>query len=106
VLRRSGYTVLEARDGEEALALSERHAGPIHLLLTDVVMPRLGGGRLARRLSHLRPDARVLFMSGFADSTLVRHEVINGDIDCLLKPFTPEALARKVRETLDGIAVG
>jgi PAS domain S-box-containing protein len=105
VLRRSGYTVLEARDGEEALALSEQHAGPIHLLLTDVVMPRLGGGRLARRVCRQRPDARVLFMSGFADSTLVRHEVISGDIDCLLKPFTPEALARKVRETLDGIVV-
>jgi CheY-like chemotaxis protein len=106
VLRQSGYTVLEARNGEEALSLSERHAGPIHLLLTDVVMPRLGGGRLARRMGRVRPDTRVLFMSGFADSTLVRHEVISGEIDCLLKPFTPEALARKVRETLDGVPVG
>jgi YesN/AraC family two-component response regulator len=93
--------VLEACDGVEALALSENHRGPIHLLLTDVVMPRLGGGRLARRMNRQRPDTRVLFMSGFADSTLVRHEVVNGDIDCLLKPFTPEGLARKVRETLD-----
>ncbi len=101
VLARSGYTVLEARDGDEALALNERHAGPIHLLLTDVVMPRLGGSRLARRISRVRPDTRVLFMSGFADSTLVRHEVISGEVACLVKPFTPELLARKVREILD-----
>jgi PAS domain S-box-containing protein len=106
VLRRSGYTVLEARDGLEALTLSESHSGPIHLLLTDVVMPRLGGGRLARRVNRQRPDTRVLFMSGFADSTLVRHEVLSGDVDCLLKPFTPEVLARKVRETLDNAVAG
>jgi CheY-like chemotaxis protein len=106
VLRRSGYTVLEARDGEEALAVGAKHPGPIHLLLTDVVMPRLGGGRLARRLTRSRPETRVLFMSGFADSTLVRHEVVSGEVDCLLKPFSPEILARKVRETLDGVAVG
>jgi CheY-like chemotaxis protein len=106
VLRRSGYTVLEARDGEEALALVEQHPGPIHLLLTDVVMPRLGGGRLARRLLRLRPETRVLFMSGFADSTLARHEVVSGDADCLIKPFSAEALARKVRETLDAAAAG
>jgi FixJ family two-component response regulator len=74
------------------------------LLLTDVVMPKLGGGRLARRLTRQRPEIRVLFMSGFADSTLVRHEVVSGDVDCLLKPFTPEVLARKVREALDGVA--
>jgi two-component system cell cycle sensor histidine kinase/response regulator CckA len=105
VLQRSGYTVLEARDGEEAMTLSAGHTGPIHLLLTDVVMPKLGGGRLARRLTRQRPETRVLFMSGFADSTLVRHEVVSGDVDCLLKPFTPEVLARKVREALDGVAV-
>jgi PAS domain S-box-containing protein len=106
VLRRSGYSVLEARDGEEALVLAANHPGPIHLLLTDVVMPRLSGGRLARRLTHLRPETRVLFMSGFADSTLVRHEVVSGDADCLLKPFTPDDLARKVREALDAVAAG
>jgi PAS domain S-box-containing protein len=105
VLRRSGYTVLEARDGEEALTLGKEHPGPIHLLLTDVVMPRLGGGRLASRLTRLRPETRVLFMSGFADSTLVRHEVVSGDVDCLLKPFSAEILARKVRETLDSAVV-
>ena len=101
VLRHSGYTVLEARDGEEALAVGESHSGPIHLLLTDVVMPRLGGGRLARRFTRNRPETRVLFMSGFADSTLVRHDVVSGEADCLMKPFSPEVLARKVRETLD-----
>jgi len=66
-----------------------------------VVMPRLGGGRLARRFTRNRPETRVLFMSGFADSTLVRHDVVSGEADCLMKPFSPEVLARKVRETLD-----
>jgi PAS domain S-box-containing protein len=103
VLRGRGYTVLEAGDGEEALALGESHPGPIHLLLTDVVMPRLSGGHLAGRLARKRPETRVLFMSGFADSALVRHEVANGEVDCLFKPFTPEALARKVRDTLDEV---
>jgi PAS domain S-box-containing protein len=103
VLQRSGYTVLEARDGEEALALSAQHDGPIHLLLTDVVMPRLSGGRLARCLGRERPETRVLFMSGFADSTLLRHGAVAGDVDCLVKPFTPEDLTRKVRETLDDV---
>jgi PAS domain S-box-containing protein len=105
VLRKSGYAVLEARDGEEALTIAANHAGPIHLLLTDVVMPRLGGGRLARRLIQARPETRVLFMSGFADSTLVRHEIVTGETDCLLKPFSPEELSRKVREALDAALV-
>ena len=68
-------------------------------------MPRLGGGRLASRRTRLRPETRVLFMSGLADSTLVRHEVVSGDVDCLLKPFSAEILARKVRETLDSAVV-
>jgi PAS domain S-box-containing protein len=100
-LRARGYTVLEAGTGEEALALAERHAGRIDLLLTDVVMPRLSGARLAERLAPQRPEMKVLFVSGYTDTALLRHGVQHGEVDCLLKPFTPEDLARKVREVLD-----
>jgi CheY-like chemotaxis protein len=105
VLGGCGYQLLEARHGEEALAISSQHDGPIDLVLTDVVMPRLSGVALAKRLEVLRPQTRVLFMSGFTDSALLRHGVHQGDVDCLLKPFTPEALARKVREVLDASLV-
>jgi DNA-binding response OmpR family regulator len=100
-LREKGYHVLEACNGEEGLAVCERHPGPIHLLLTDAVMPRLSGGVLAARVRRLRPQTKVLFMSGFTDSALVRHGVATGEVDCLLKPFTPEALAESVRRVLD-----
>jgi PAS domain S-box-containing protein len=102
VLQDNGYQVLEARDGLEALALSEAHAGPIHLLLTDVVMPRLSGSALAERLMPLRPEMKLLFVSGFTESALVRNGVLTGEVECLLKPFTIDILARKVREVLDG----
>jgi CheY-like chemotaxis protein len=101
VLQDNGYIVLEARDGFEALALSENHAGPIHLLLTDVVMPKLSGSALAERLMPLRPEMKLLFVSGFTESALVRNGVLTGEVECLLKPFTFDILARKVREVLD-----
>ncbi|MBY0228788.1 MAG: response regulator, partial [Gemmataceae bacterium] len=104
ILQACGYSVLRARDGEEALALAERHAGPIDLLLTDVVMPRLGGGRLAEALAAARPGLRVLFMSGYADDAVVRHGVLERGAPFLHKPFTLSGLARKVREVLDGRA--
>jgi PAS domain S-box-containing protein len=101
VLRQSGYEVLEASQGEEALALSNRHKGPIHLLLSDVVMPKLSGVELYERLRPQRPETRVLFMSGFTDTALLRYEVMTGEVDCFLKPFTPQTLTRMVREVLD-----
>jgi PAS domain S-box-containing protein len=101
VLRQSGYEVLEASQGEEALALSHHHKGTIHLLLSDVVMPKLGGVELYERLRKQRPETRVLFMSGFTDTALLRYEVMSGEVECFLKPFTPQTLARKVREVLD-----
>jgi DNA-binding response OmpR family regulator len=101
VLQDNGYEVLEARDGLEALTLSENHAGPIHLLLTDVVMPKLSGSALAERLMPLRPEMKLLFVSGFTESALVRNGVLTGEVECLLKPFTFDILARKVREVLD-----
>ncbi len=100
-LQGAGYTVLEARGGADAIRLAEQHGGPIHLLLTDVVMPGLNGRQVAERVTALRPGARVLFVSGYTDDTLVRHGVHGEGLAFLQKPFTAEALNRKVRELLD-----
>jgi two-component system cell cycle sensor histidine kinase/response regulator CckA len=104
ILQRHGYTVLVARDGIEALAVAEAHPQPIQLLLTDVVMPRLGGPELATRLLPRRPGLRLLCMSGYTDDTVVRHGVLAAEIPYLQKPFTPAGLARRVREVLDAPA--
>ena len=101
VLERAGYRVLVAAGGAEALALAERNDGPIHLLLTDVVMPEMTGRELARRLTSLRPGLRVLYMSGYADEAVAQHGVLDPGTAFLQKPFTPEALAKKVRGVLD-----
>jgi CheY-like chemotaxis protein len=106
ILEMSGYAVLEAHHGAEALELSNRHAGPIHLLVTDVVMPQMSGRELAQRLATLRPDLKVLYMSGYTDDAIVRHGVLASGIAFLSKPFTPDALALKVRELLDGVGAG
>ncbi len=106
ILEMSGYAVLEAHHGAEALELSNRHAGPIHLLVTDVVMPQMSGRELAQRLATLRPDLKVLYMSGYTDDAIVRHGVLASGIAFLSKPFTPDALALKVRELLDGVGSG
>ena len=95
-----GYTVLEARDGEDALLLSNEFSGQIHLLVTDVVMPKMSGPELAQHLAPLRQDMKVLFMSGYADDAMVRHGILDSNAAYLQKPFTPESLARKVREIL------
>jgi two-component system cell cycle sensor histidine kinase/response regulator CckA len=101
VLERQGYTVLEAPDGEVALHVAQKHRGPIHLLLTDVVMPVLSGRRLAEQLARVRPDMKVLYASGYTDDSVVRHGIIESGTAYLQKPFTPDSLARKVREVLD-----
>jgi len=100
-LERQGYTVLEASSGEAALDLAERHSGRIHLLLTDVIMPGMNGRALAQRLSELRPDLRVVYMSGYTEEAITRHGVLEPGLTYVQKPFTPEGLARKVREVLD-----
>ncbi len=102
ILRSAGYTVLEAGDGEEALKVAGSHPGPIHLLLTDVIMPRLGGPELARRLQPLRPDMKVLFMSGYTDGDISSYGGLGLEPSLLQKPFQPIALARRVREVLEG----
>jgi len=101
ILEMNGYSVLEARHGAEAIEISERHRGPIQLMVTDVVMPQMSGRELAQRLQPVRPDMRVLYMSGYTDDAIVRHGVLGEGIAFLSKPFTPDALALKVREVLE-----
>jgi two-component system cell cycle sensor histidine kinase/response regulator CckA len=101
VLTQQGYTVLEARDGEEALCICREHVGPIHLILTDVIMPRVSGAQLAQESGVLRPEAKVLLMSGYTDGELERRGVVAERVAFLQKPFTPTALAQKVREVLE-----
>ena len=98
----AGYKVLTAADGDEALLKSAAHAGDIHLLLTDVVMPRMSGRVLAQELSKKRPTVRVLYMSGYTDDAIFHHGVLDAGTHFLAKPFTAAVLARKVREVLDG----
>ncbi|HET7876661.1 MAG TPA: response regulator [Methylomirabilota bacterium] len=106
ILEAVGYTVLEARTPEEALLIAVHHAGPIPLVLTDVVMPRISGCALFRRLSVLRPGMRVLYMSGHAHEAIVRHGVVDFGRAFVPKPFTLDGLARKVREVLDDARAG
>src|SRR5439155_678671 len=101
VLERHGYTVLEAPSAEAALDIATRYSGAIHLLLTDVVMPGLNGRELASRLADLRPDARVIFMSGYTDDAVTRHGVLEPGSAYVQKPFTPDSIARRVREVFD-----
>jgi PAS domain S-box-containing protein len=101
ILRRHGYQVLAARHAGEALLLCERHSGAIQLLVTDVVMPQMGGPELARRLEKERPEMKVLYMSGYTDDSIVRHGVLDATVAYLQKPLTIEGLARKVRAVLD-----
>ena len=100
-LERHGYTVLDAADGQAALTLAARHTGLFHLVLTDVVMPGMGGPELATRFAASHPDVPFLFMSGYTDEAIVRHGVLEADVAFLQKPFSPNALVRKVREVLD-----
>ncbi len=101
VLESRGFTLLQASGSEEALKKIENFEGPIHLLLTDVVMPRMSGPELAARLAPLHPEARVLYMSGYTDNAIVHHGVLDAGPHFLQKPFVPETLIQKVREVLD-----
>jgi signal transduction histidine kinase/DNA-binding response OmpR family regulator len=102
LLRRKGYTVLAAESAADALSLCESHPGPIHLVLSDVVMPALSGPELVSRIRARRPDLKVLYMSGYTDDAIGRHGVLGGDVPFLEKPFSNVGLTEAVRDVLDG----
>jgi two-component system, cell cycle sensor histidine kinase and response regulator CckA len=99
-LLRRGYVTLVARDGEEAMRASEQHPGPIHLLLTDVVLPGTSGPKLAASLAAARPELRILYMSGFTESAVMHHGVLDPGTEFIQKPFSPQVLGLKVQEVL------
>jgi PAS domain S-box-containing protein len=101
ILDGRGYTVLDARNGHEALDLCARHQGPIHLMVTDVVMPLMSGRDLAERVVRTRPELKILYVSGYTDNVIAHHGVLKKGFALVQKPFTAETLARKVREVLD-----
>lgn len=101
ILRRAGYQVIEATSSGDAIVRCRDHDGQIHLLLTDVVMPRIGGHELSERLQPIRPTMKILFMSGYTENAIVRHGILELGINYLQKPITPDALLRKVRQVLD-----
>lgn len=100
-LQSNGYTVLEAHHGQEALHICDQYSGPIHLMVTDVVMPRMSGKELAEKLTPKRPEMKVLYMSGYPDNSIVQHGVLEPGTEFLQKPFTFNALEAKVRKILD-----
>jgi two-component system, cell cycle sensor histidine kinase and response regulator CckA len=101
ILQEYGYTVLEAYHGAEALRVAIRHEGPIHLLLTDVVMPLMSGRQLADKLTALRSEMKIIYMSGYTDYTIADHGILEPGTMFLQKPFTLGLLVSKVREVLD-----
>jgi CheY-like chemotaxis protein len=103
VLQTCGYRVLSAANGEEACEISSNFESDIDLMITDVVMPQMGGRDLAERLAATRPNTSVLYMSGYTDDAIVRHGVLDKNMPFLQKPFSPDSLARKVKEVLDDV---
>jgi CheY-like chemotaxis protein len=101
ILQLQGYSVMQAADADEAMRICETFVHEIHLVVSDVVMPRVSGRQLVERLRRLRPQIKVLYISGYTDDAIIHHGIVGGEMPFLQKPFTKDALARKVREVLD-----
>ena len=101
VLQEQGYNVLEAQNGQKALQVAAGYTNPIHLLLSDVVMPGMNGQTIIKQLSQTRPNLKALFISGHTDETIAHYGVLDQGLAFLQKPFSPMILAHKVREVLD-----
>ena len=101
ILKKQGYNVLEASQGLDAFLICEEHEEPMHLLLTDVVMPKMSGRELADRIVSIHPEIKVLYMSGYTDNAIAHHGILEKGTNFIQKPFTVDGLARKVREVLD-----
>ena len=97
----SGYQVLEAGDGEEAVRVLRNYDGPLHLLVSDIVMPRIGGRELARLVVAIRPGVKVLYLSGYTDDAVVKLGIVDAELNFLQKPFSAATLATAVRRVLD-----
>ena len=100
-LRSHGYQVLQASDGEDALALLHRYGGEVDILVTDVVMPRMDGRTLAEQMHTLMPGLKVLYTSGYTDDAVVRHGILQSEVAFVSKPYTPMTLLRRIRQVLD-----
>ena len=101
LLKREGYVVLVAESGKKALEILRTHDGPVHMLLTDVVMPEMNGKQFVTQAMVSHPQIRVLYMSGYMDEVLAHHGILDTDVSFIQKPFTIQALSTKVREVLD-----
>ncbi len=101
ILRKNGYTVLEAQDGDEALRISREYDRPIHLMLADVVMPQMSGPQLAEQITPYQSNVKVLYMSGYTDNAIHHHGVLDPGVNFIEKPFAVEALLQRIRQVLD-----
>ena len=101
ILKKNGYRVLTANNGTEAISICEQYKEPIHLMLVDVGLPEIKGTELAKRLLIIKPEMKLLFMSGYTDSHIIDYDLLSKESPFIQKPFTPDILAKKIREVLN-----
>jgi Response regulator containing CheY-like receiver domain and AraC-type DNA-binding domain len=105
ILKQNGYRVLEAGNGSDALRICEDEGDDVDLIVTDIVMPEMGGSELAKKVRELKPETRILFTSGYTEDAVVRQSLLHAGEAFIEKPFTPGSLAKKAREVLDASGV-